>query len=240
MSRSSTVFILLCPPCFCAAVSLAETMKTGRIHYLAPHSSHPLFTHAFNNEYIFSSYSSFFPTPSSFLVLSCSLLGNFSAHFHFLFVLQQRLSTNDWLILTIYLSVHLTLCWSHPLLLCCCTEKLSLEASKLFEGVYDVNPLRMRFKMISSDEHRPGLRDWGIESFWACTLNRVIGCGWCTALVVISNHWAEYWSRCRIHPMAACCRRKEAHSNESKVHFPHWRVPWVHFSRTEDDIKFLN
>lgn len=28
--------------CFCVAVSLVDTMKTGRIHYLAPYSSHPL------------------------------------------------------------------------------------------------------------------------------------------------------------------------------------------------------
>lgn len=41
-SLCSTVFILLQPPCFCVAVSLVDTMKTGRIHYLAPYSSHPL------------------------------------------------------------------------------------------------------------------------------------------------------------------------------------------------------
>lgn len=41
-SLCSTVFILLQPPCFCGAVAVVDTMKTGRIHYLASHSSHRL------------------------------------------------------------------------------------------------------------------------------------------------------------------------------------------------------
>lgn len=38
----STVFIPLQPPCFRGAVSVVDKMKTGRIHYLALHSSHRL------------------------------------------------------------------------------------------------------------------------------------------------------------------------------------------------------
>lgn len=124
LSLCSTVFILLQPPCFCGAVSVVDTMKTGRIHYLALHSSHPLwfslltssyfFTLAFNNEYIFSSFY-FFPTSS--LGLSCFVLLQFFLPllvFTLFSFCSMHLSANDWLILTIYLSPHLALCWYQP------------------------------------------------------------------------------------------------------------------------------
>lgn len=96
------------PPCFCGAVSVVDTMKTGRIHYLAPHSSPafpvlppylpPLFSRAFNNEYIFSSYfffHFFFEFASLCLVPIFPSLVSFLCTFTSFLFCSMHLSAND-------------------------------------------------------------------------------------------------------------------------------------------------
>lgn len=122
VSLRSTVFILLQPPCFCGAVSVVDTMKTGRIHYLAPHSSHPLRfslpTFSCFQQWIhfFIILPLFFLHCFEFVSLCLAPIFPYMVSFHFPFVFcSMRLSAVDWLILTIYLSLHLAVCTSHPL-----------------------------------------------------------------------------------------------------------------------------
>lgn len=132
LSLCSTVFIPLQPPCFCGAVSVVDTMKTGRIHYLAPHSSHPLWfslpavplsSLLLSTMNTFFHHAAFFP-PTPHLGLSrFVLLQFFLPWFVFTSVLfcSMHLSPSDWLILTICLSTSLYADLIHPaLLLCCC------------------------------------------------------------------------------------------------------------------------
>lgn len=124
LSLCSTVFILLQPPCFCGAVSVVDTMKTGRIHYLALHSSHPLWFSlpAFPlSSLLLSTMNTFFHHTIFFFTPPLSLSRFVMLHFLlpwlvFISVLfcSMHLSANDWLILTIYPSLHLATCWSHP------------------------------------------------------------------------------------------------------------------------------
>lgn len=103
LSLCRTVFILLQPLCFCGAVSLVDTMKTGRKHYLAAHSSHPLrfslLTYpSFTFALLLSTLNMFFHHVS----FRCS-----SSHFLLRCVLNSpcsaKLSADDWLLLVIRL-----------------------------------------------------------------------------------------------------------------------------------------
>lgn len=118
LSLCSTVFILLQPPCFCGAVSVVDTMKTGRIHYLALHSPilsgsppylPPFFTLTFNNECIFSSHCCCFSSPC----LSLSLFVLLQLFLPWL--VFTLFSVSQWLIIPVCLSVHSATYWYHPL-----------------------------------------------------------------------------------------------------------------------------
>lgn len=102
LSFRSTVFILLQPPCFCGAVSVVNTMKTGRIHYLAAHSSQPfqfcpppLLFQPWIQQWISCFIVPFFPPTHN------ASLPRIVLHFHFLFLFcSMHLSAFDWLMLT--------------------------------------------------------------------------------------------------------------------------------------------
>lgn len=96
LSLCSTVFILLQRPHFCGAVSVVDTMKTGRIHYLALHFSHPrwfaLPTFPFSS-LLLSTRNAFFHHTLFFLFFFHSLIN--------LFLLFQLFL--PWLVFTLFL-----------------------------------------------------------------------------------------------------------------------------------------
>lgn len=95
-SLCSTVFILLQPRCFCGAFSVVDTMKTGRIHYFALHSSHSSTMNALFHHTVFVLF-----LVSVCLSLSCSrccILGYFSIYGLSAHVCQ-------WLIISVCLTV---------------------------------------------------------------------------------------------------------------------------------------